>query len=352
LWPTNVHIRKFGISTLLPAVGSLRDIGRALSLRARVQVKDGHIDQAIRTIKVGLAMARHLEEGSTLIEGLVGMAIAQMIFDRVEELIQHEKGPNLYWALTELPRPMVSLRRGLRYERYALRFTLPKIYELTRETYTKEAWQVRMNDVVRIWGEVQVFSDASVSQDQDEVRLGVALFSAVRYPDAKRQLIDNGKDAKQIESMPVTQVVLMHETERLRHWSDETFKWFHLPYWQAEPGIQKTEQAFKVAAARKESILAKLLLPAISSAIRTQVLLDQRIASLRTVEAIRMHAASNEGNLPDRLSSITLVPVPLDPVSGKSFDYRIEEGIARLTGKQPRATRSSQGQLNLEIHMK
>ena len=37
-----------------------------------------------------------------------------------------------------------------------------------------------------------------------------------------------------------------------------------------------------------------------------------------------MHAAANGGKLPATLADVTVVPVPLDPVTGKPFDYRLE----------------------------
>ena len=38
------------------------------------------------------------------------------MLDRVEELISQPGAPNLYWALTALPRPLVSMREALETE--------------------------------------------------------------------------------------------------------------------------------------------------------------------------------------------------------------------------------------------
>jgi hypothetical protein len=51
---------------------------------------------------------------------------------------------------------------------------------------------------------------------------------------------------------------------------------------------------------------------------------DSIIAQLRTVEAIRLYAAANDGKPPRKLED-TGVPVPIDPFSGKPFDYHVED---------------------------
>jgi hypothetical protein len=51
------------------------------------------------------------------------------------------------------------------------------------------------------------------------------------------------------------------------------------------------------------------------------------------IEAIRMHAAANGKQLPDRLDQISEVPVPDDPGTGKPFEYVRDGAIATLTGR-------------------
>jgi hypothetical protein len=49
--------------------------------------------------------------------------------------------------------------------------------------------------------------------------------------------------------------------------------------------------------------------------------LDRHVAVLQCLEAMRLHAAVNNGTFPKRLSDITRVPVPGDPATGKPFAY-------------------------------
>jgi hypothetical protein len=59
---------------------------------------------------------------------------------------------------------------------------------------------------------------------------------------------------------------------------------------------------------------------------------DRQVATLRVIEAIRMYAATHDGQLPNTLSDITEVPVPDDPVTGLPFEYKLENSKARLSG--------------------
>jgi hypothetical protein len=59
---------------------------------------------------------------------------------------------------------------------------------------------------------------------------------------------------------------------------------------------------------------------------------ERRFAALRVIEALRLHAAANGGNLPDKLDAITEVPLPIDPITGKPFEYTRTDDQAVLLG--------------------
>jgi len=49
--------------------------------------------------------------------------------------------------------------------------------------------------------------------------------------------------------------------------------------------------------------------------------LSRQVGVLECVEVMRLHAAVNNGRFPNRLSDLTKVPVPNDPVTGKPFAF-------------------------------
>ena len=63
------------------------------------------------------AMARHLGEHPTLVGSLVGFSMAAMAIGPLEEMLEQPGCPNLYWALTKLPVPLVSMEKGAEGER-------------------------------------------------------------------------------------------------------------------------------------------------------------------------------------------------------------------------------------------
>src|SRR4051812_22011163 len=105
--------RREAIFILLPDCESMRQMARLLQLKARVEIAEHAYDQAIDTIETGIAMGRHVSSAPFIVNGVAAAGICLGMLDRVEELISQPDAPNLYWALTALPRPLVSLRRGL-----------------------------------------------------------------------------------------------------------------------------------------------------------------------------------------------------------------------------------------------
>jgi hypothetical protein len=86
---------------------------------------------------------------------------------------------------------------------------------------------------------------------------------------------------------------------------------------------------------RGGDVLFADLLPHVISDRRAQGRLEQRIALLRHVEALRLVAADHDGRLPETLAQVA-VPLPPDPFSGKPFVYKVEAATAHLCGSPPR----------------
>jgi DNA-directed RNA polymerase specialized sigma24 family protein len=139
------------------------------------------------------------------------------------------------------------------------------------------------------------------------------------------------------ESRPDEQSVLIYWIDHYNITRDEIFKWFALPYWQANKGVDRAyERLDKLVKDKDDSIfLGATFLPALSRAHYLCTRLDRRIATLRCIEAIRIHAAGHGGGLPASLSDINEVPIPLDPVTGKAFEYRLEGDKAVLQWTTP-----------------
>ena len=78
-------------------------------------------------MQTGFALCRHLDNAPTLISGLVGLVMASIMCEQVETMIQLPKAPNLYWGLTDLPRPILSLRTGFQSEKMMVDSLFPGV---------------------------------------------------------------------------------------------------------------------------------------------------------------------------------------------------------------------------------
>lgn len=329
-WERTERLRREGIGLLLPDVQSLRQIATLLAVRARLEIVARRYDKAVYTLQTGFALARHVGDGVTLIEDLVGMAIAQEMIARVEELIQQPDGPNLYWALTDLPRPFIDLRKGLQGEKLSLYATIPELRGLETTRLTPEQQQKLLKTVV-------AGADTMIYGRQpswNESLLGTALVLRA-YPEAKTALIAEGRKREEVEALPTVQVVLIHALHQYRRLQDDLFKWYGLPYWEARPRIEEVEKRLRQARNRLEGAPFIEFLPAIQRVIASSFRTDRRIAVLRCIEAIRLYAAAHDGKLPATLDDITEVPIPLDPMTGKAFTYRVSGEQATLSAPPP-----------------
>jgi hypothetical protein len=154
--------------------------------------------------------------------------------------------------------------------------------------------------------------------------------------------------------MSMLEAVLLHEVYTYDRLYDEMMKWQGLPYWQMRPGLEQAEKLLKQEKARGDvsAVLATLLLPAVQKVFFAQTRLDRRIAALRCVEALRMYAAAHDGRLPATLSDISEVPIPIDPVTGKAFEYKVMGEKAFLYAPPPAGETAGPGNaLRYELTM-
>jgi hypothetical protein len=341
-WELPIRERDY-ISLLIPEMQRVRNFANLLRLQARLQIAEGSLDDALATLRTGYAMGLHAAHGGTLINGLVGIAICGMMSKQLEDLVQQPGAPNLYWALTTLPQPLVDLRPGIESEEEALYLSYPEFADLYDQDRTPEYWQ-------RLTDRMMAFIDRIDENERTEVGRVLLTARAIKgYPLAKQYLIDAGRSPEEVEAMSVSQVVAIYSMRFYDEQRDEMFKWLSLPYWQARTGIATANEKLRQASSREILPFAHLLLPAVAQISQTRARSDRSIAMLRIVEAIRVYGASHDGKLPARLADIADVPIPLDPFTGGPFLYRIEGDMAVLEGPLPQGQAPRQHGAKYEI---
>ena len=101
---------------LMKDLSKYRQICSVLNVQANLQIAQGQFDSAIKTITTGLTMAQHMGDAPTLIQGMVGISIASLNLNMIEQFIQSEKGPSIYYALENLPQPLVDINKAIKIE--------------------------------------------------------------------------------------------------------------------------------------------------------------------------------------------------------------------------------------------
>lgn len=170
------------------------------------------------------------------------------------------------------------------------------------------------------------------------------------YPEAKKALIAEGRKPAEVEALPALQMVLIHSLHQYQRLQDDLLKWSSLPYWEARPRLEQAEKRIRMTRNRLEGMPFIDYLPAIQKVVAAPVRLERRIAALRCIEAIRLYAAAHDGKLPATLDAIPDVSIPIDPMTGKAFTYRVSGERAMLSAPPPPGEQvNSYNTLNYEL---
>ena len=318
-WQILQKAKTDGIGLLIPDVQKLRVLATGLQARFREELALQHFDDALVTAKTMFALSRHMGEHPTLIGGLVAVAIATITIGPLEEMLEQPGCPNLYWALTNLPCPMISMQRGMEGERMII---LAEFHELD------DSVPMNADKIQKLIAHFDRFRESGMKLDQ-----GSRAWITTRAKDeklvtgARRRLVEAGIPEERLRQFPPEQVIVLDEKREYEVRRDEVMKLMNLPTWEAEARLAKLQPS-------KEPGLFEFLVPALAKIRLAQGRLEQRIALLRHVEALRMYAAEHEGKLPKKLADVT-VPLPDDPFNGKPFKYEVDGATAHLRGSPP-----------------
>ena len=256
---------------------------------------------------------------------LVGNALVSIFLGRIDALIELPDAPNLYWALSTLPKPFIDLRPGLDGEDLLNESFLPGLAELRKGPVTPE------RAIELCFASMKAFQGAMEINGQGDFALRIALIARAELTqaEARKEFIARGRNAKEIGAMPAMQVVFLNSFERYRDVADDYRKWFLLGGPEAAVGIEKLgERVKKLKAEAKADPITQVflnVLPATEKVYFSFMRSERKVAQLRALEAIRIHTAITT-QLPKELADIKKLPVPNDPITGKPFEYAIVEG--------------------------
>ena len=321
----------------LSDVQAMRELARTQSLRCKVAIAEGRIDDALAILGQQYALGRHLGQDDFLVSNLVGLACTGIAWDDALQLVQHPDAPNLHWAFASMPRPLIDMRYAMGFERQFLYLQLKVLREVDRTPRPPGYWQDFLDRLTSQLGEYFARQLATpVSDDPQTARALLTGFVAAAYPGAKRYLVEEqGMAREQVEAYPIAQVVFLAIVRHYDEVRDEYFKWLHVPFHHARLRAAEADEMVQQRGRQLgwSAAPAQLLLPAVLAARSAAARLEQQLALIQTVEAIRMYGATRHRKLPNSLDDLP-VPAPLDPFTGTPVEYEHHGDHAVLQGHQ------------------
>ncbi|HTU16558.1 MAG TPA: hypothetical protein VMG10_00730 [Gemmataceae bacterium] len=322
------------IGLLLPDTQEMRMYAPLLILKARMEIAERRYQDALHTLETGFSFSQQISEAPFLISGLVGIAVASQFADCLLELMERSDAPNVYWALTLMPRSLVDFRKGYEFEQRILELQFPDLADVERPRSAKE-WDAALLRFRKEYERIIKFD-----KNNKPPRKGTASTDpADKSPDlpiARKYLAEVvGISEERIKAMPPAQVLLLYLKKLDLELRDEMFKSTYVPFFQSRRLVRHAEARLKSAPDTEAARLAQLLFPAIPKVRLAQVRLDRKLDTLRVIEALRMHAAANGRQLPDKLDDVKIVPVPNDPGTGRPFEYHRDGQTATLISRIP-----------------
>ncbi|NQT12187.1 MAG: hypothetical protein HQ582_05540 [Planctomycetes bacterium] len=323
----------FGI--LLPEVQSARTAAWLVALRARLQIAEKNYDAAVASLRTGYAMARHVAKQPFLVSGLVGTSMVGTMNGQLQAMLAQPDVPNMYWAITALPHPMIDLRPSLEFEAAAVYLMFPEMEPSKRCDLSPTEWSAIVPKALSTFAELDERlrdgKSATVSEKE-----GFVTEALKALPHAKADLIAAGHPKEKVEAMAPGEAVLLDVFEIFEARRDDLVKWLNVPYWQAHEGMKEAEARIVTSSKSRElTSPAKTLLSLVDNAYSAEARSERSLAALRCVEAIRLYAAAHGGQLPATLDEIREVPIPINPVTGGAFGYRLEGEVAVLDADGP-----------------
>jgi len=316
------------IAILLPEIQEARDLARALQVKARVEIYEGDYNAAIKTIRVGKYLAKHVASEPIIVSVLVGIAINGMTDAALAELMRQPDAPNLYWTLSAQPGLTGAMGNAMEWEMDMLRAMVPGLAKAmdTPDDMSDAEWKELQDRMLKM---VSLISDFANAKAESAVFL---LGTLASYPRAKQWLIDQGKTPEEVESMSSVKVIGLWSVERYKVHRDGMLKLIMLPPSQRKQPLEEWERQLHehhhhYRTASPLDMIVSLLFPAVQAASAAEARNEMNTDGLRIVEALRLYAAQNDGKLPEKLDDIVSVPIPTpDPFTGKPYDYKIKDG--------------------------
>ncbi|WP_186774695.1 hypothetical protein [Allorhodopirellula solitaria] len=313
--------------TLLPEVQETRSLARLLRLRAKLEMHAERWDDFTRTVQTLFRlseMAGHA--GEYLVSRLVGLAIANMTLQTIEEASSLKGCPNFYWALASVPSEFLSVRDALDQE-------ILSVNKLARGLQTNPdtpigavAARAQLREIIQTVGKLKVLADGRSDDESPSLVQLQAGLVVVSLADESRHFLQTEtrwRDCAQ--QLSDSECVLRAFAIEIDRTTANVLKWAWLPdsirlqYAHSSSDSLRRLGKSTSGEINPASCVISLVLPATSAACHTEYRWKQALATQATLQAIRDYAAEHQ-RLPESLNKLDLPAWP-DAITGHPFLY-------------------------------
>jgi hypothetical protein len=264
------------------------------------------------------------------------LAIERIMLERTGELISQPDSPNLYWALSTLPESLVELHRAASLESNIFSITFPEANDLDHQADAKQ-WSKRAKQLVELLELIGEIPKVEKPAEQGSVveqflrRLNLAQKNHLTelLSHARGELPELlGVSAEKVKAMSDDEVAVRWYVFQRQARDQRTAAALVLPPREAWPQL-------KLLRAETAAMRKMLDTPGEGFVDPTTIYIavwsaHRQVQALRVIEGVRHYLATHKRQLPKSLDEIADVPVPLDPMTGKPFEWTIDGDTATL----------------------
>ena len=321
------------IALMLPEMQNMRELARALRVKIMLEIHEKRYEDAIASVRVGLCMARHTGKQPTLLAGLVGNALREIMFQEMQDMLADADCPNLYWELSSLPYPFLNFVDAAEIEKQILPQTFPLLRKAmdTPESILDDEWRLLLRQMDEVLSQLEQGNNSLLK------KLPIKSNVMASYPAARQWLTAQGKTSAEVDAMIPEKVVGMHAAYDIRKIYGEAFRQMYLPLWEEYDADETMVQYHRELADNPLSVnmfsrrLTVWLLPSMQAARTAYRRMQLSNDVMRIAEALRDYAPRHGGQLPESLDAIKNVPIPIvNPFTGKPYEYKLEDGVGKI----------------------
>lgn len=309
-----------------------RTLARVLALRARLSLAERNNPAALADIRRIYRLAQDVAKPPFLVCGLIGSAAAEIANSGLVEFIAQPQAPNLYWALGELPDPLIDYQLAAQMELNLGWKLAPFLRNAETTERSPEEWNALWQSLAK--SQLQNFINEPPSTLRSG-EVGLAALGFASYSHAKQRLLAWRFAPEKVEAMAVGQVLAIYSARVFQQRADRQERMFYVSWPEARKILADLDTVD-----RSEAIWNnpdREVIPLAAETLRSSRIVRyvqertrRQIAALRVIEALRMHAAEHDGQLPATLAEVSCVPVPDNPATGEPFLYQLDGATAVL----------------------